>query len=48
MWNAALVAAGLAACGQNNTYQARRRRVTVSKPVEQRSRYFEATGSLRR
>jgi len=46
-WNAALVAAGLAACGQNNTYQAPPPpQVTVAKPVEQKvTRYFEATGN---
>ena len=46
-WNAALVAAGLAACGQNNTYQAPPPpKVTVAKPVEQKvTRYFEATGN---
>ena len=46
-WNATLVAAGLAACGQNNTYQAPPPpKVTVAKPVEQQvTRYFEATGN---
>ena len=46
-WNAALVAAGLTACGQNNTYQAPPPpKVTVAKPVEQKvTRYFEATGN---
>ena len=45
--NAALVAAGLAACGQSNTYQAPPPpKVTVAKPVEQKvTRYFEATGN---
>ena len=44
----ALVALGvLAACGQNNTYQAPPPpKVTVAKPVEQKvTRYFEATGN---
>jgi RND family efflux transporter MFP subunit len=38
---------GLAACGQNNTYQAPPPpKVTVAKPVEQKvTRYFEATGN---
>ena len=43
-----LVALGLlAACGQNNTYQAPPPpKVTVAKPVEQKvTRYFEATGN---
>jgi RND family efflux transporter MFP subunit len=46
-WNAALVAAGLTACGQSNTYQAPPPpKVTVAKPVEQKvTRYFEATGN---
>src|SRR6476620_4612048 len=46
-WNATLVAAGLAACGQNNTYVAPPPpKVTVAKPVEQEvTRYFEATGN---
>src|SRR6187397_3630661 len=46
-WNATLVAAGLAACGQNNTYQAPPPpKVTVAKPVSQKvTRYFEATGN---
>ena len=46
-WNAAFVAAGLAACGQNNTYQAPPPpKVTVARPVEQKgTRYFEATGN---
>ena len=46
-WSATLVAAGLAACGQNNTYQAPPPpQVTVAKPVEQKvTRYFEATGN---
>jgi RND family efflux transporter MFP subunit len=40
-------ALGLAACGQNNTYQAPPPpKVTVAKPVEQKvTRYFEATGN---
>jgi RND family efflux transporter MFP subunit len=45
---AALAALGLlAACGQNNTYQAPPPpKVTVAKPVEQKiTRYFEATGN---
>ena len=44
----ALVAFGLlAACGQNNTYQAPPPpQVTVAKPIEQKiTRYFEATGN---
>jgi RND family efflux transporter MFP subunit len=38
----------LAACGQNNTYQAPPPpKVTVAKPVEQKiTRYFEATGNI--
>src|SRR5687768_16686688 len=46
-WNAAMVAAGLAACGQSNTYVAPPPpKVTVAKPVEQKvTRYFEATGN---
>jgi RND family efflux transporter MFP subunit len=46
-WNAAIVAAGLAACGQSNTYVAPPPpKVTVAKPVEQKvTRYFEATGN---
>jgi RND family efflux transporter MFP subunit len=46
-WNAAIVAAGLTACGQSNTYQAPPPpKVTVAKPVEQKvTRYFEATGN---
>lgn len=46
-WNAALVAAGLTACGQSNTYQAPPPpKVAVAKPVEQKvTRYFEATGN---
>jgi RND family efflux transporter MFP subunit len=46
-WNAAIVAAGLAACGQNNTYVAPPPpKVTVAKPTEQKvTRYFEATGN---
>src|SRR4051812_37483085 len=43
-----LVAFGLlAACGQNNTYQAPPPpQVTVAKPIEQKiTRYFEATGN---
>jgi len=46
-WNGALIAAGLAACGQNNTYVAPPPpKVTVAKPVEQKvTRYFEATGN---
>ena len=46
-WNGALVAAGLVACGQNNTYQAPPPpKVTVAKPVDQKvTRYFEATGN---
>src|SRR6185295_6838888 len=43
-----LIALGLlAACGQNNTYQAPPPpQVTVSKPAEQKiTRYFEATGN---
>src|SRR3954464_10774489 len=45
--NAGLVAAGLAACGQSNTYQPPPPpKVTVAKPVEQKvTRYFEATGN---
>jgi multidrug efflux pump subunit AcrA (membrane-fusion protein) len=44
-WNAAIVAAGLTACG-SNTYQAPPPKVTVAKPVEQKvTRYFEATGN---
>jgi RND family efflux transporter MFP subunit len=45
--NAGLVAAGLAACGQSNTYQPPPPpKVTVAKPVEQNvTRYFEATGN---
>jgi RND family efflux transporter MFP subunit len=45
---AALAALGLlAACGQNNTYQAPPPpQVTVAKPIEQKiTRYFEATGN---
>jgi RND family efflux transporter MFP subunit len=44
---AALAALGLAACGQNNTYQAPPPpKVTVAKPVAQKvTRYFEATGN---
>jgi RND family efflux transporter MFP subunit len=48
MRSAALAALGLlAACGQNNTYQAPPPpQVTVAKPVEQKiTRYFEATGN---
>lgn len=46
-WSAALVAAGLAACGQSNTYQAPPPpKVVVAKPIEQKvTRYFEATGN---
>ena len=46
-WNAAIVAAGLAACGQSNTYVAPPPpKVTVAKPTEQKvTRYFEATGN---
>jgi RND family efflux transporter MFP subunit len=46
-WNAAIVAAGLTACGPSNTYQAPPPpKVTVAKPVEQKvTRYFEATGN---
>jgi len=46
-WNVAIVAAGLTACGQSNTYQAPPPpKVTVAKPVEQKvTRYFEATGN---
>jgi RND family efflux transporter MFP subunit len=46
-WNAAIIAAGLTACGQSNTYQAPPPpKVTVAKPVEQKvTRYFEATGN---
>src|SRR5882762_5953668 len=42
-----LALAGLAACGQSNTYQAPPPpKVTVAKPVEQKvTRYFEATGN---
>lgn len=42
-----LAGLGLAACGQNNTYQAPPPpQVTVAKPVEQKvTRYFEATGN---
>jgi RND family efflux transporter MFP subunit len=42
-----LAVAGLAACGQSNTYQAPPPpKVTVAKPVEQKvTRYFEATGN---
>src|SRR5438045_6909862 len=42
-----LVALGLTACGQSNTYVAPPRpKVTVAKPVEQKvTRYFEATGN---
>lgn len=45
--NGLLVAAGLAACGQQNTYQAPPPpKVIVAKPVEQKvTRYFEATGN---
>jgi len=44
---AALAAAGLTACGQNNTYVAPPPpKVTVAKPVEQKvTRYFQATGN---
>jgi len=43
----AALALGLAACGQNNTYQAPPPpKVVVAKPVEQKiTRYFEATGN---
>ena len=46
-WNAAIVAAGVTACGQSNTYQAPPPpKVTVAKPVEQKvTRYFAATGN---
>ena len=46
-WNGALVAAGLAACGQNNTYVAPPPpKVTVATPKQQPvTRYFEATGN---
>src|SRR6185503_16625417 len=46
-WNAAIVAAGLAACGPSNTYVAPPPpKVTVAKPTEQKvTRYFEATGN---
>jgi len=42
-----VAAAGLAGCGQSNTYQAPPPpKVTVAKPVEQKvTRYFEATGN---